>query len=82
MTSNLKSLVAKVKNLTENEKQILINELLNRTFSYTELKETQINNKGLTCPHCTSDNIIRHGKNKGASRFLCKGCKKRPHPAL
>ncbi len=40
-----------------------------------ELRETRFN-KGLICPYCSGEEIVRHGKYKGRQRYKCKNCEK------
>lgn len=65
-----------VKTLSSSEKDIVINQLLNKSFDFKSLKNIQIDNNGISCPHCKSIQINRHGKHKGVNRFYCKECTK------
>lgn len=74
--TRFETLVQQAKSLTPSEKQQLINQLLNKTTDYKTLRDTHINNKGITCPHCKSNQINRFGKYKNTERFICKECKR------
>lgn len=77
--ASLSELIFEARKLTPKEKQILINGILNQTIDYISLKNVQIDNIGITCPHCESKKIIRHGKLKlhnNTNRFYCKACNK------
>lgn len=74
--NRVETLVQQAKSLTPSEKQLLINQLLNKTTDYKTLRDTHINNKGISCPHCKSNQINRFGKYRGTERFICKECKR------
>lgn len=40
-----------------------------------DLRESKFS-KGLICPHCNSENVIKHGKYNGKQRYKCKECEK------
>ena len=40
-----------------------------------EIREKRFQ-KGLVCPHCESDQVVRFGKDNGQQRYRCKSCKR------
>ena len=40
-----------------------------------EIRETRFN-KGVCCPHCSSGQSVRNGKQRGHQRYLCRNCGK------
>ena len=70
------------KSLSKEKQEFIVKELVaqfsedNTLLTVQEFKEKEVNNSGITCPHCSSASIIGHGKFSHSKRFLCKDCRK------
>ncbi len=42
--------------------------------SFLQQLQAQRMESGLTCPHCSSQHVNRHGKYRGRQGYKCKGC--------
>ena len=80
--SNVTSVLAQAKVLSEQEQQELLTQLeeylvLGSQVGQVceEVKEFRFA-KGKVCPHCSSELISRNGKYNGKQRYICKDCKK------
>lgn len=62
--------------LSEAERSKLINELTGQAIKqdYISVRREKLINKQVGCPHCNSLKYYRYGKDKGSTRFKCKGC--------
>lgn len=82
LMSNVSTILADVRSLSNNEKEELFNAIgeILTISSYSnnltqEVRESRFS-KGKICPHCTSEIVVRNGKYKGKQRYICKTCKK------
>ena len=80
--SNVTSVLAQAKALSEQEQQELLTQLEeylilgSQVAQVTkEVKEMRFS-KGRVCCHCNGTDVVRNGKNKGVQRYLCRSCKK------
>lgn len=76
---DIQDLINTVRNLSSEERKLVIDELLSQVVDFNRLKSIQVDNQGIICPHCESTQIIRYGrlgKNQDANRFFCKNCEK------
>lgn len=71
-------LVTSIRSLPVLQQGQLIAELTGKPYkpNYIKLRQEQLINKQIGCPHCTSHNFYRYGSSKGSSRFKCKDCKR------
>lgn len=68
--------------LTEQERYIVFQKL--RTMIFTTLSREDISKeicenkftKDIVCPHCKSENTMKHGKYNNVQRYRCKDCNK------
>jgi transposase-like protein len=74
-----KELIQAFKDLTEVEKQLFVNHLVQQVredLSIHGIKKDLSLIQGTYCPHCQSQNIYANGKLKAIQRYVCKDCKK------
>lgn len=80
--SNVTSVLAQAKALSEQEQQELLTQLEeylvlgSQVAQVTkEVKEMRFS-KGRVCCHCNGTDVVRNGKRNGVQRYLCRNCKK------
>jgi len=80
--SNFKQIVSILRNSSDAEKErvfLYLKEMLKLTNTQTklinELRESKFH-EGFNCPHCESEDVIRHGKFNNRQRYKCKACNK------
>lgn len=80
--SNFKQIVNMLKSSSDAEKERLflyLKETLKlpntETELINELRESKFH-EGFNCPHCESEDVIRHGKFNNRQRYKCKNCNK------
>lgn len=74
----IQDLINTVRNLSDKERKMVIDELLSHAIDFIKLKTVQVDDNGIACPHCESTRIIRYGKlnkNQNINRFYCKNCR-------
>lgn len=78
--NKIATVLQQIKELINNQKEILLNQLEDLIFLETksdgiinEVKNIRFS-KGAVCCHCTSHAIVRNGKNHGVQRYRCKAC--------
>lgn len=77
--STYKDLIESFKTLSNQEKEMFVSIVmrhLNLQADISSIKSEITTIKPITCPHCTSRNIIANGKLRGVQRYKCKECQK------
>lgn len=80
--SNLTSVLAQAKALSEQEQQELLTQLEEYlvlgsqvTQVTKEVKEMRFS-KGRVCCYCNGTDVVRNGKRNGVQRYLCRNCQR------
>lgn len=80
--SNLTSVLAQAKALSEQEQQELLTQLEEYlvlgsqvTQVTKEVKEMRFS-KGRVCCYCNGTDVVRNGKRNGVQRYLCSNCQR------
>lgn len=76
---NLQDLQSRIESLSINDQNLIINQLANLIseldISITDIQNMKKEAESRHCPHCSSSNTIKIGKQYGVQRFSCKNCK-------